>query len=99
MYIIEKTEESARWAKRLSEVLNRQPPAAEADIQVSDVMIIIIIIMDILMCYFSREHIALTQKKNGVRIESGKTNGLNALCMMQNNISNKQTVSITQDKA
>ena len=39
-------------------------------------------------CYFTREHIALSlkkNKKNGVNIELGKTNRLKALCMMQDN--------------
>ena len=50
--------------------------------------IIIIIIMVIYKCYFSGEHIALSINKNnnnGVNIELGKTNRLNALCMMQIN--------------
>ena len=45
--------------------------------------IIIIIIMVILKCYFSREHIALSYK-NGVNIELGKTNRSKALRMMEN---------------
>ena len=44
---------------------------------------IIIIIMVIPMCYFSREHIALSYK-NGVDMEFGKTNRLEALRMMEN---------------
>ena len=51
---------------------------------------IIIIIMVIFKCYFSGEHIALstttTKNHNGVNIELGKTNRLNAQCMMQINI-------------
>ena len=39
---------------------------------------IIIIIMVIFNCYFSREHIALSYK-NGLDIELGKTIGLKAL--------------------
>ena len=48
---------------------------------------IIIIIMVIFQCYFSREHIALSINKNNnsVNIELGKTNRLKALCMMQIN--------------
>ena len=49
---------------------------------------IIIIIMVILKCYFTGEHIALSIKKNnnnGVNIELVKTNRLKALCMMQIN--------------
>ena len=44
---------------------------------------IIIIIMVIFKCYFSREHIALSCK-NGMDIELGKTNRLKAQCMMEN---------------
>ena len=46
--------------------------------------IIIIIIIVIFKCYFSREHITLSYK-NDVNIELGKSNRLKALCMMQNN--------------
>ena len=46
--------------------------------------VIITIIMVIFKCYFSREHIALSHKKNDVNIELGKNNRLKALCMMQN---------------
>ena len=50
---------------------------------------VIIIIMVIFKCYFSGEHIALSIKiknnNNGVNIELGKTNILEALCMMQIN--------------
>ena len=48
---------------------------------------LIIIIMVIFKCYFSKEHKALSIKKgkNGVNIELGKTNRLKALCMMQSN--------------
>ena len=49
--------------------------------------IIIIIIMVIFKCYFSREHI-----ENGVDIELGKTDRLKALCMMENHTLNKQTM-------
>ena len=42
---------------------------------------VIIIIMVIFKCYFSREHIAL-QYKNGANIELGNTNRLKALRMM-----------------
>ena len=50
-------------------------------------VVIVIIIMVIFKCYFSREHIALSLKKtkNGVNIQLGKTNRLKALCMMQDN--------------
>ena len=53
--------------------------------------------MVIFKCYFSEEHIALSIKnkennKNGVSIELGKTNRLKALCMMQINTWNKQTM-------
>ena len=44
---------------------------------------VIVIIMVISKCYFSREHIALSLK-NGVNMELGKTNILKALCMVQN---------------
>ena len=47
-------------------------------------MLLIIIIIAIFKCYFSREQIALSSK-NGVNIELGKTNRLKALCMKQNN--------------
>ena len=56
---------------------------------------IIIIIIVIFKCYFSGEHIALSiknQNNNGVNIELGKTNRLIALCMMQVNTRNKQTM-------
>ena len=58
-------------------------------------VIIVIIIMVIFKCYFSGEHIALSIKKqnnSGVNIELGKTNRLKALCMMQINTRNKQTM-------
>ena len=56
-------------------------------------LIIIIIIMVIFKCYFSGKHIALSLKNNnGVNIELGKTNRLKALCMMQINTWNKQTM-------
>ena len=54
--------------------------------------------MVIFKCYFSGEHIALSIKKqqqqnnNGMNIELGKTNRLKALCMMQINTWNKQTM-------
>ena len=51
--------------------------------------------MVIFKCYFSGEHIALSIKKhnnNGVNIELGKTNRLKALCLMQINAWNKQTM-------
>ena len=50
--------------------------------------------MVIFKCYFSGEHIALSIKKNnnGVNMELGKTNRLKALCMMQINTWNKQTM-------
>ena len=50
--------------------------------------------MVIFKCYFSGEHIALSLKNNnnGENIELGKTNRLKALCMMQINIWNKQTM-------
>ena len=51
--------------------------------------------MVIFKCYFSGEHIALSLRKNnnnGVNIDLGKTNRLKALCMMQINIWNKQTM-------
>ena len=59
-----------------------------------NLIIIIIIIMVIFKCYFSGEHIALSIKKNnnGVKIELGKTSRLKALCMMQVNKLNKQTM-------
>ena len=46
------------------------------------------------MCYFSGEHIALSinENFNGVNIALGKNNRLKALCMMQINIWNKQTM-------
>ena len=52
------------------------------------------IIMVISKCYFSGEHIALSINKNnnGVNIELGKDNRLKALCMMQINTLNKQTM-------
>ena len=52
---------------------------------------VIIIIMVIFRRLFSREHVDLSLK-NGVNIEFGKTKRLKALCMMQNNTSNKQTM-------
>ena len=58
-------------------------------------IIMIIIIMVISKRYFTREHIAQSYKKT-VYIELGKTIRLKALLMMQNSISNKQTVSMTQ---
>ena len=58
-----------------------------------------IIIMVILKCYFSGEHIALSVKNNGVNLELGKTNRLKALCMMQINTQQKNYASINQDKA
>ena len=51
--------------------------------------------MVILMCYFSREHIALSLK-NGADIELGKTNRLKALSMMQNNTWHKPRQSMKQ---
>ena len=45
--------------------------------------VLMIIIMAIFKCYFSREHIALSYK-NGVGMELGKTNRLKALYMMEN---------------
>ena len=48
-----------------------------------DDIIIIMVIMVIFKCYFSREHIAF-RMKNGVKIEFGKTNRLKALRMMEN---------------
>ena len=53
--------------------------------------IVIIIIMVILKCYFSREHIARSLKKR-CEHRNRKTNRLKALCVMQNNILNKQTM-------
>ena len=55
---------------------------------------IIIIIMVIFKCYFSGEHIALSiyKNNNGVNRELGKTKGLKALCMMQINTWNNQTI-------
>ena len=54
-------------------------------------MLYIIIIMVIFKCYYSRELIALSYKKqnnnNGVNIELGKTNRLKALCMQQTALS------------
>ena len=47
--------------------------------------------MVIFMCYFSREHIALSYK-NGVNIELGKANRLKALRMMENHTLNKQAM-------
>ena len=44
-------------------------------------VIITIIIMVIYKCYFSREHIALSHKKNGENIELGKNNRLKAMGM------------------
>ena len=44
----------------------------------------IIIIMVISKCYFSREHIAISYIKNGVKIDLAKTNRLKALHMMKN---------------
>ena len=46
-----------------------------------------VIIMVVFMCYFSREHIALSINKNhnSVNIALGRTIGLKALCMMQIN--------------
>ena len=55
------------------------------------IIIIIVIIMVISKCYFSREHIALSHK-NGVNIELGKTNRLKAMRMMKNHTLNKQTM-------
>ena len=50
--------------------------------------------MVIFKCYFSGEYIALSIKNNnnGVNIELWKTNRLKALCMMQINTWNKQTM-------
>ena len=48
-------------------------------------IILIIIIMDIFKCYFSRGHIALSPKKL-CEHRTRKTNGLKALCMKQSNI-------------
>ena len=45
---------------------------------------VVIIIMVISKCHFSREHIALSYIKNDVNIELGKTNRLKALRMMEN---------------
>ena len=58
-------------------------------------VVVIIIIMVISMCYFSREHVALPLKKRcDHRIR--QINRLKALCMMQNNILNKQTMCLVQ---
>ena len=54
-----------------------------------------IIIMVIFKCYFSGEHIVLSIKQNnnnGLNIELGKNKRLKALCMMQINTWNKQTM-------
>ena len=54
--------------------------------------------MVIFRCYFSGEHIVISiklrkkQNNNSVNIELGKTNKLKALCMMQINTWNKQTM-------
>ena len=48
-------------------------------------LIIIIIIMDIFQCYFSREHISLSLKRQ-CEHRIRKNNRLKAMCMMQNNI-------------
>ena len=62
--------------------------------QVSIQLLIIIIIMVIFKCYFIEEHMALSINKNnnGVNIALGKTNRLKALCMMQINTRNIQTM-------
>ena len=49
-------------------------------------LLLIIIMMVIFKCYFSGEFIALSFfRNNGVTIELGKTNRLEALCIMQIN--------------
>ena len=61
----------------------RLTKAAKSQMQ-NIIPLIIIIIMVIFQCYFSREHIALSYiYKNGVNIELGRTNRLIALCMMK----------------
>ena len=42
--------------------------------------------------FLRRAHNPFINKNNGVNIELGRTNRFKALCMMQNNTSNKQTM-------